>query len=123
MAARAAPDPRWVAGSDATDTEQAGATQAKQGIHTAQNAHMIGRTVCSCCYFGTAIRFLGDARPGDSIADDVDGSRCIRTNLRVGFERIAGLDFRVSLQTEAARESQEPRNWGVSQDVSHLPAK
>jgi hypothetical protein len=68
---------------------------------------MISRTLDFYFYFGTAVRFLQDARAGDRIADDADGGRRIRTNLSLVLTHLADLNLQVSLQTTAAQRLRE----------------
>src|SRR5215469_11226448 len=58
-------------------------------------------------YFGTAVRYLQDASPGDRIADDPDGGRRIRTNLGRLLADMADLNLRVSPGTAAAQRLRE----------------
>lgn len=63
---------------------------------------MIARPLQTYFYFGTAVRYLQDARPGERIADDANGGRRIRTNLSVVLKMMADLNLAASLKTDAA---------------------
>jgi hypothetical protein len=67
---------------------------------------MIRRALQFYFYFGTAVRYLQDARPGDRIADDDAGGRRIRTNLGLVFAHMADLKLQ-TLQTPAAERLRE----------------
>lgn len=68
---------------------------------------MIARPLQTYFYFGTAIRYLQDARPGEPIADDANGGRRIRTNLNVVLKMMADLNLTTSLKTDAAAKLKE----------------
>lgn len=63
---------------------------------------MIARPLQTYFYFGTAVRYLQDVRPGERIADDANGGRRIRTNLSVVLKMMADLNLAASLKTDAA---------------------
>jgi hypothetical protein len=65
--------------------------------------NMIRRPLHFYFYFGTAVRYLQDARAGDRIADDADGGRRIRTNLELVLAHMADLDLEASLHAPAAQ--------------------
>ncbi|HYC10382.1 MAG TPA: hypothetical protein VEC10_12140 [Steroidobacteraceae bacterium] len=68
---------------------------------------MTATSVHTYFYFGTAVRYLQDARPGERIADDANGGRRIRTNLSVVFKTMAELNLTTSLRSEAAARLHE----------------
>jgi hypothetical protein len=68
---------------------------------------MIARPLQTYFYFGTAVRYLQDARPGERIADDVNGGRRVRTNLSVVLKMMADLNLTASLRTDAAAKLRE----------------
>jgi len=68
---------------------------------------MTATSVHTYFYFGTAVRYLQDARPGERIADDANGGRRIRTNLSVVFKTMADLNLTTSLRSEAAARLHE----------------
>jgi hypothetical protein len=68
---------------------------------------MIARPLQTYFYFGTAVRYLQDARSGERIADDVNGGRRIRTNLGVVLNMMADLNLTASLNTDAAAKLRE----------------
>jgi len=58
-------------------------------------------------YFGTAVRYLQDARPGERIADDASDGRRLRTNLRVVLKTTAEQNLTASLKSDAAAKLRE----------------
>jgi len=68
---------------------------------------MIRKSLQFYFYFGTAVRYLQDARPGDRIADDPEGGRRVRTNLARLFADLADLNLRVTPGTTAAQRLRE----------------
>lgn len=65
-------------------------------------------------YFGTAVRYLQDARPGERIADDANGGRRIRTNLSVVLKTMADLNLTTSLESDAAAKLREQLEYFMS---------
>jgi hypothetical protein len=63
---------------------------------------MIRRAIQNYFFFGTAVRYLQDARAGSQIAD-YEIAMNIRSNLQSVIDYMADLHLRVSQQTDAAR--------------------
>jgi hypothetical protein len=82
---------------------------------------MIGTSVHTYFYFGTAVRYLQDVRPGEPIADDANGGRRISTNLSVMLKTMTELDLTASLKSDAAASLRELlEEFGAAGDADVL---